>query len=113
MKDYPETNNFVFLHVFDTHQPFFQSPFNVSTKEAVYNKVATKELNKKELGNEGFEFLRELYQQKFKEVDDNISILFDYILKYLLGRSLVFLHQKLFRKQWRALWQKQKFHLTM
>jgi len=82
LKGNPETNNFVFLHVFDTHQPFFQSPFNVSTKEAVYNKVTSTELSKKELGEEGFEFLRELYQQKFKEIDDNISILLDYILKY-------------------------------
>jgi len=82
LRDNQDKNNFLFLHYFDTHQPFFQSPSNISTNEATYNSNPVIEICKKELGKDGFLYLQEIYHQKFKEVDENISLLFDYISKY-------------------------------
>jgi len=83
LKENQESNNFVFLHVFDTHRPHFQTPDNVSNEyDALFNNNITKVCQKSKLEENGFLFLQEIYFQKYREVDNDFSILFDYVTKY-------------------------------
>jgi len=87
------TNNFLFLHYIDTHKPFFQSPENISGRhEAIFNYHIKHSKQEMALGNKNaFYYLRELYIQKFKEVDENLQMLFDYISKYEDDQTTVIL----------------------
>jgi len=83
LKENQQTNNFLFLHFFDTHTPHFQTPSNISSEhDALFNKHVYTAQVEKELEEDGFAYMRELYTQKYKEVDDDLSILFDHITKY-------------------------------
>jgi len=83
LKENKDSNNFIFLHVFDTHSPHFQTPSNISNvHDALFNSNVNVARETKELGKDGLLFLQEIYDQKFKEVDSDFSILFDYISKY-------------------------------
>lgn len=83
LKENKDSNNFIFLHVFDTHYPHFQTPDNVSDEHvALFDNNPTNVFGTKDLGEDGFLFMREIYSQKYNEVDSNFSILFDYITKY-------------------------------
>ena len=66
------------------HYPFFQNPRNVSTVcDALYNKKVSEFTREKDDWMlEDFFYLRRLYFHKLKEVDSNLSLLFDYIDKY-------------------------------
>lgn len=83
LRDNENTNNFLFMHYFDTHAPFYQSPGNISgTIDSLYNKELNPIFNKESLADDDFEYLRYLYNQKYEEVDKGLALLFDYISKY-------------------------------
>jgi len=83
LKQNKDTSNFVFLHYFDTHHRFFQSPSNISgLDDALFNKNLDLVYRNPILGEDDLKFLQEIYWQKFIEVDDTLSLLFDYINKY-------------------------------
>ena len=84
LKRNQNTNNFLFLHIFDTHYPYHQSPENASGKNDALFNISQEEFNKGKTNwnMDHFNYWQELYCQKFKEVDENLQLLFDYISKY-------------------------------
>jgi len=92
LKKNQNTNNFLFLHYFGTHPIYYQNPNNVSSEhDSLTNMSIIDGITKQELNKDEFSYIQEIYNQKLKEIDDNIAILFDYISKYEDENTIVIL----------------------
>jgi arylsulfatase A-like enzyme len=83
LKDNKDTDNYLFLHIFDTHRPFFQTNSTISNE--VMSKMNSNPVDVLGLKNMDYKhicYIREVHEQKLRDVDDNLGLLFDYIDKY-------------------------------
>lgn len=92
LRDNQDTNNFLFLHVFDTHRPFFQAVNTISNEYiSSMNSNPVNLLACKTMDEKGIKYLQDVHLQKLKEVDDNLSLLFDYISNHERNHTSVVL----------------------
>lgn len=77
------TDNFICLHYMDTHYPYYPSAANPSGEaDAMHDASVVDMLKKASLSKGDFACRQDLYRQKYREVDENLGLLFDYITTY-------------------------------